>query len=46
MGSRAHNLFEQNSIQVVAGASAGEPDAIVRNFLDGRLETGANICDH
>ena len=46
MGSRAQSLFGQNDIQVVVGASGGEPDAIVRNFLDGRLETGANICDH
>lgn len=46
MGSRAQSLFGQNDIQVVVGASGGEPDAIVRSFLDGRLETGANICDH
>ena len=46
MGSRAQSLFGQNDIQVVVGASGGEPDAIVRSFLEGRLETGANICDH
>jgi len=46
MGSRAQSLFNRNDIQVVVGASGGEPDAIVRSFLDGRLETGANICDH
>ena len=46
MGSRAQSLFGQNDIQVVVGASGGEPDAIVRSFLDGRLEMGANICDH
>jgi predicted Fe-Mo cluster-binding NifX family protein len=46
MGSRAQSLFNQNDIQVVVGATGGEPDAIVRSYLDGRLETGANICDH
>ena len=46
MGSRAQSLFNQNDIQVVVGASGGEPDAIVMSFLDGRLETGSNICDH
>jgi Mrp family chromosome partitioning ATPase/predicted Fe-Mo cluster-binding NifX family protein len=46
MGSRAQSLFNQNDIQVVVGANGGEPDAIVRSFLDGCLETNANICDH
>jgi Mrp family chromosome partitioning ATPase/predicted Fe-Mo cluster-binding NifX family protein len=46
MGSRAQSLFAQNGIQVVVGASGGEPDLIVREFLAGRLATGANVCDH
>jgi predicted Fe-Mo cluster-binding NifX family protein len=46
MGSRAQSLFTQNGIRVVVGATSSEPDLIVREFLDGRLETGANICDH
>lgn len=46
MGSRAQSLFNQNDIQVVVGAVGGDPEAIVRSFLDGRLETGANVCDH
>jgi ATP-binding protein involved in chromosome partitioning len=46
MGSRAQSLFNQNDIQVVVGAGGGDPDSIVRNFLEGCLETGANVCDH
>ena len=46
MGSRAQSLFGKNSIQVVVGATDGEPDLIVRSFLDGQLTTGANVCDH
>jgi ATP-binding protein involved in chromosome partitioning len=46
MGSRAQSLFDQNGIRVVVGASVAEPDALVRDFLDGRLATGANVCDH
>ena len=46
MGSRAQSLFAQNEIQVVVGASGGVPEVIVRDFLDGQLETGANVCDH
>jgi len=30
----------------VVGALGGEPDFLVREFLDGRLTTGANVCDH
>jgi ATP-binding protein involved in chromosome partitioning len=46
MGSRAQSLFGENGIRVVVGASSEDPDHLVRDFLGGRLETGANICDH
>jgi Mrp family chromosome partitioning ATPase/predicted Fe-Mo cluster-binding NifX family protein len=46
MGSRAQSLFGQNGIQVVVGVAGGKPESIVREFLAGRLTTGANICDH
>ena len=46
MGSRAQSLFDQNGIRVVVGASSGEPDLLLRDFLEGRLATGANVCDH
>lgn len=46
MGSRAQSLFDQNAIRVVVGASSVDPDLLVRDFLDGRLATGANVCDH
>jgi predicted Fe-Mo cluster-binding NifX family protein len=46
MGSRAQSLFDQNDIQVIVGATGGEPDLLVKNYLDGCLETGANVCDH
>jgi len=46
MGSRAQSLFGQNDIQVVVGAANRNPDDIVKDFLEGRLATGANICDH
>jgi predicted Fe-Mo cluster-binding NifX family protein len=46
MGSRAQSLFDQNGIRVVVGASSNEPDLLVRQFLDGSLITGSNVCDH
>jgi len=46
MGSRAHSLFAAASIQVLTGAPAESPTAIVRQYLDGKLVTGENACDH
>lgn len=46
IGTRAQSLFAQHDIQVVLGATGEEPEAIVRSFLDGRLETNDNPCDH
>ncbi len=46
MGSRAQQLFAENKIAVVTGSPAGEPDAILRAYLEGRLVTGENVCDH
>ncbi|MBN1999110.1 P-loop NTPase [candidate division KSB1 bacterium] len=46
MGSRALNLFLQNGIQVVSGASVGKPENVVLAHINGELETGENVCDH
>ncbi len=46
MGSRAQSLFTQQGIQVLVGAPAQDPEELVRAYLDGKLTTGANICDH
>jgi ATP-binding protein involved in chromosome partitioning len=46
MGSRAQMLFAQYGIDVVIGATTGSPQAIATAYLDGSLQTGANICDH
>jgi len=46
MGSRAQSLFEQQGIRVVVGASSGTPELLVQSLLEGKLETGANVCDH
>lgn len=46
MGQRAQQLFAQNGIDVVVGASADTPEQIVSAYLDGSLQAGDNICDH
>jgi len=46
MGARALELFAQNNIKVIAGASALAPEELVKQYLDNSLQTGGNVCDH
>jgi ATP-binding protein involved in chromosome partitioning len=46
MGQRAQQLFAQNNIRVVVGASDQHPEELVTAYLNDTLETGNNICDH
>jgi len=46
MGSRAKDLFAQNAIEVIVGASEDMPENVVKSYIAGTLETGANTCDH
>ena len=46
MGQRAQMLFDESGIQVVVGAPVDEPAALVQQYLNGTLATGANLCDH
>jgi Mrp family chromosome partitioning ATPase/predicted Fe-Mo cluster-binding NifX family protein len=46
MGRRAQQLFTQNQIKVVTGASVDEPENLVSAYLNKTLTTGENICDH
>lgn len=45
MGTRAQQLFAENNIQVVAGAS-GQVDDVIEAYLKGNLRAGKNLCDH
>jgi predicted Fe-Mo cluster-binding NifX family protein len=46
MGARAQGLFADKNIQVVVGASVDTPENIVKQYMDGTLSVGQNICDH
>ncbi len=46
MGPRAVSLFEENRVQVILGAPNDHPESIVKAFLEGKLATGDNVCDH
>jgi predicted Fe-Mo cluster-binding NifX family protein len=46
MGARALDLFSQNDIKVIVGASALTPEELVNQYLANTLQTGGNVCDH
>lgn len=46
MGQRAQQLFAQQGITVLVGAPAETPERLVSAYLDGRLQSGVNACDH
>lgn len=46
MGQRAQTLFQEAGVEVKIGVQGGTVEEIVMAFLEGQLETGANICDH
>lgn len=46
IGNKAQELFKQQGIQVVMGASVEIPEILVKDYLAGTLRTGVNVCDH
>ena len=46
MGARAMDLFVQNGIKVIVGAPSLAPEELVKMYLEDRLQSGANVCDH
>lgn len=46
MGSRAQMLFSENGIAVVVGAPMLEPEELARQYINGKLKLGENVCDH
>ncbi|HUI71374.1 MAG TPA: NifB/NifX family molybdenum-iron cluster-binding protein [Spirochaetia bacterium] len=46
MGPSAQNLFVQNGIRVLTGASAQAPETLAMEYMAGTLVTGNNVCDH
>ena len=46
IGRRAQQLFAQSGIDVVIGAAVDNPEELARQYLNGQLQSGQNICDH
>jgi ATP-binding protein involved in chromosome partitioning len=46
MGAHAVTLFKERGVDVITGAPAGDPESVLRSYLNGQLVTGENACDH
>jgi predicted Fe-Mo cluster-binding NifX family protein len=46
IGLKAIEILNQNKINVFVGVRLKNPDELVKDFLDGTLETNGNLCDH
>ena len=46
MGRRAQNIFAEQGIEVIVGAPPEPPEALVKDYLEGKLRLGENLCDH
>ena len=46
MGQRAVDMFKESGVQVILGAPHESPEAVVTAWLQGRLQTGNNACNH
>jgi len=46
MGRHAQELFAQQGVDVHVGAAEAPAMSVVKAFLEGRLQTGSNLCDH
>ena len=46
MGSRAQNLFAENSIEVIVGLRSDNLKGLVETFISQGLQSEANLCDH
>ncbi|MBN2461145.1 MAG: NifB/NifX family molybdenum-iron cluster-binding protein [Candidatus Cloacimonetes bacterium] len=46
MGHRARQHFNMQNIEVITGATGQLPQDLINLFLENKLETGTNPCDH
>ena len=46
IGQRAISLFNQQNVNVYAGAQLKEPRQLANELVEGKLVAGENLCDH
>lgn len=45
MGGAAQDLFKENGIKVIVGAS-GNPDTVIKGVIDGSIKSTGTVCQH
>ena len=46
MGQRAQGLFKENNIDLIVGITDNTPEKLVELYLNNKLVSGQNTCDH
>ena len=46
IGLKPIEILSKHKINIFVGVKEEDPRVIVKNFLDGTLETDGNLCDH
>ena len=46
LGERARDVLTANAVEIFSGVSGTDPDVLTEELLNGRLEKGANRCNH
>lgn len=46
LGQKAQQLLVAQGINITVGAPVADPQNLVRQFLNGTLASGNNLCDH
>ena len=46
MGGHAQGLLVEKGIKIVIGAPEDTPENLVKSYVDGKLISGKNPCDH
>ncbi|MCK5285071.1 MAG: NifB/NifX family molybdenum-iron cluster-binding protein [Alphaproteobacteria bacterium] len=46
IGARAQGLLVEKGIDVIIGAQEDTPENLVKSYIDGKLSSGNNFCNH
>ncbi len=46
IGQKAIALLHEHNITLIYGVEPNEPEILVQKFLENKLESGLNLCDH
>jgi ATP-binding protein involved in chromosome partitioning len=46
IGAHARDLLAASSVEVLTGVSSTDPEVLISQFLNDKLEIGSNRCDH